>query len=177
MTPNFASKPPQTTFEAEAVVVATGGLSIPKMGATGSRLPPRRTVRPAHRRVQTCSGATRLQPGGPRPMVRPVRRLNRSHRKCRDTQETRQLSRKDADHASRLERPGDPADLVLLATRRRRSRSIWRRNTEVLEPLFASDRKTRLPPPQRWPFAMSSQPDWPSGGLPSINPRAGRTPP
>ncbi len=81
----FRVETPQTTFEAEAVVVATGGLSIPKMGATGSRLSPRGTVRPAHRRVQTSSGATRLQPGRPRPMVRPVGRLNRSHRKCRDT--------------------------------------------------------------------------------------------
>ncbi len=31
----FRVDTPQTTFEAEAVVVATGGLSIPKMGATG----------------------------------------------------------------------------------------------------------------------------------------------
>src|SRR6202044_151670 len=31
----FLIETPQTTFEAEAVVVATGGLSIPKMGATG----------------------------------------------------------------------------------------------------------------------------------------------
>ena len=31
----FRVETPQSTFEAEAVVVATGGLSIPKMGATG----------------------------------------------------------------------------------------------------------------------------------------------
>ncbi len=31
----FRVETPQTTFEAESVVVATGGLSIPKMGATG----------------------------------------------------------------------------------------------------------------------------------------------
>src|ERR1700734_2738237 len=31
----FRVETPQTTFETEAVVVATGGLSIPKMGATG----------------------------------------------------------------------------------------------------------------------------------------------
>ena len=31
----FRVETPQTTFEADAVVVATGGLSIPKMGATG----------------------------------------------------------------------------------------------------------------------------------------------
>jgi hypothetical protein len=32
---NFRVETPQATFEAEAVVIATGGLSIPKMGATG----------------------------------------------------------------------------------------------------------------------------------------------
>ena len=113
----FRVETPQTTFEADAVVVATGGLSIPKMGATsfGYNL-----AKQFGLRIIEC-----------RPALVPLV-FNPEDRdqwcdlsgvstevvaKAGVQRRREELPRKDAGDASRPERPRDPPDIVVLATR------------------------------------------------------------
>ncbi len=99
-----------TIVSARHLVVATGGKSIPKMGATGLAYQHRPPVRPRGHRRRARAGAAHL------PRRQPSQRACRAWPcRCARAPNGVQLRRGDAVHPSRPFRPGDPAGLVLLA--------------------------------------------------------------
>ena len=118
-------RPPGGCFTASALVLATGGLSIPKMGATGfaydvARRFGLRIVEPLPGLVPLTATPEAL---GLRPGFSPA--FPGSDRILRGNE----LSRKHSVHAPRPLRSGDPANLLLLAAGRYDQPSIWRRIT------------------------------------------------
>ena len=111
-TTEFVVRSRTNEFRAPALVVATGGLSIPKMGATSFGYDLARQFG--------------LKIEEPRPALVPFVLSAEDRKRYCDlagvsaevVTSTGQAAvpREDADHASRPERPGDPADLVLLET-------------------------------------------------------------
>jgi predicted flavoprotein YhiN len=102
----------QRNSSAPALVVACGGLSIPSMGATGFGYElAASSATPCCPRARGLVPLTaqREAPGAP---GRSQRRGVASHR----TMQRHQFQQLHAGHASRRQRSGDPADLVVLAT-------------------------------------------------------------
>ncbi len=116
----FVVRAGDAEFHAPALVVATGGLSIPKIGATafGYEL-----ARQFGLKIQEC-----------RPALVPLTFDAEDRERYCDlagvsadvmvSYDSQRVSRQAADHAPRPERAGDPADLVVLAERASPSRSI-----------------------------------------------------
>ena len=101
-------------FTAPSLVLATGGLSIPKMGATDFAYDVARRF--GLRITETLPGLVPLT-ASPRALgVADV--LVRASRSTHRVAAARKLPRKYPVHPSRPLRPGDPADLVLLAAGR-----------------------------------------------------------
>ena len=108
-----------------ALMVATGGLSIPKMGATGFGYDIARQFRIP---IEPC-----------RPALVPLTLGSAEHASFADLTGVsapviaacgkRSFRGKDAVYASRAERAGDPANLVVLEASRRRSASTGRRGS------------------------------------------------
>ena len=96
-------------FEAPALVVATGGLSIPKMGATGIGYD---IARQFGVKIQPCRPRwfpSAFQPGGPQSLRQSGRRLHRNH----GVRGKAAVPRSHALHTSRTERPVHSPDLVI----------------------------------------------------------------
>ena len=102
------------TLECDSLVIATGGLSLPRLGASdfGYRIAEQFGIK---------STGTRPGSGSPHPLRGGANRvcaLERRGAAGRRARGRRVVCRSDAHHAPRLERTGDPADLLLLAGRR-----------------------------------------------------------
>ena len=163
----FEVRTQDTIFSCSALVVATGGLSIPKMGATpfGYRLAEQFGIA-----IQPCRPALV-------PLLFSSARSGRLCRSCGSCSASigalrgAAVSRKYAIHSSRPERPSDPADFLVLETGRGTgNRSCpdtewtnpWRdpslpRNLETAKKLLRAilphrlaDRWLALHPPQEW---------------------------
>ena len=108
-------------FRADTLVVATGGLSIPKLGATGlaydlARQFGLRIIEPRPALVPLVLGGeearwTELAGVSADVIASATRRERQSSLSSR-------ISREDADHPSRAQRPGHPAGFLVLAARR-----------------------------------------------------------
>ena len=120
--PASSSTPTRGPVRAAQLVVATGGLSIPKIGATdfGYRL----ARQFGHRIVETAAGAGAAD-FRRRPSWAPFAALAGRVAAGRDRRpakaRARRVRRGPAVHPPRPQRPGGAADLELLATRRSRS--------------------------------------------------------
>ena len=131
-----------------------GGKSIPKMGATGFGYDIARAVRPARRRDPAGAGAADLRgraAGAAEAAGR--RRGRRSAVACGKTS----FRRGHAVHPSRPQRPGDPADLVLLARGRgdrdRPCARAWTSSRRCARPRRATAGRRCRP---RWPSICRS---------------------
>ena len=102
------------SFVAPALVIATGGLSIPKMGATSFRLRHGASLRPQGHRTAARPGAVEGDGRDARTLQRSQRRFGGRDRLMRP----REFSRKYLVHASRTVGSRDFADFIVLARRR-----------------------------------------------------------
>ena len=112
----FVVRSESQVFRAPALVVATGGLSIPKMGATGLGYDLARQFGLAIRETRPALVPFILSPEEQRSYCDLAGVSADGHRIHR----TAVVSREDAADASRPQRPGDSADLVVLARIRAR---------------------------------------------------------
>ena len=103
----------QGTFTASSLVLASGGLSIPKMGATGFAHDTARKFGLSLSDIHPGSGAADLRRGGFEIHAAAQRRRTRQYRLLRASV----IPRGAVVHPSRLVRPGHLADFFLLARR------------------------------------------------------------
>ncbi len=134
------------SFAAEALVLATGGLSIPKIGATGFAFD-------AARRFGLPVTATRpalvplVASNDDLPLMRPLSGVALPvEARCG----RRRVQRGHAVHPSRAVRPGDPAGVVGLAGRR------------------GGERSTCCPAPTPWPCCGPPRPERPRAALRTV---------
>ena len=115
-TPASSSTPTSGTVDAPALVIATGGLSIPSMGASGFGYDIARQF--GHAVLPTRAGLVPLTLSGKhQERLADLSGVSRGGRGAAAT--ARALPQCDAAHPSRPQRPGDPADFLVLAPRRR----------------------------------------------------------
>jgi predicted flavoprotein YhiN len=103
----------QGLFHCASLVVATGGLSIPSMGATGFGYEVARQF--GHQVLPTRAGLVPLTLSGKHQAAGRPQRRRPADRGALQRQELPELHAADPP---RRERPGDPADLLVLAARR-----------------------------------------------------------
>ncbi len=169
---NSSCTQPTTEFRAPTLVVATGGLSIPKIGATSFGYDLARQFGLKIRDPWPGLVPLVLERRRSLPLLRSHRSFRRSGRLLRRPA----LPRKNADHASRPERSSDPADFFLLEEAAADHASISLRNSE-------SDchlPRSQSPPnrdntPRRIPKSITDAPGRPLARTTTRQPR-GRTP-
>ena len=93
-------------------MIASGGLSIPKIGATSFGYDVARQFGLEHRALPSRAGSADIRPLRPREIRRPRRSVGRSRSHGRRAV----LPRETVVHAPRTQRPRNPSGIVLLAS-------------------------------------------------------------
>ena len=155
----FVVRAESAVFRAPALVVATGGLSIPKMGATAFGYD---VARQFGLKIRETRPASRAAGAGTEDRARYCDLAGVSTEVAVSTDD-HVVPGQDADHSPGTERTGDPANLLLLERRASRSASTWR-PTAMSRRRFAKPR-SEMRPPSGSPCRDSCQIVLPSDGL------------
>ncbi len=113
-TASFEVRTQDAVFSSDALVVATGGLSIPKMGATPFGYRVGGPVWNCRATLPSGTGPASVRQQRPCRLWGPRRSVDRSAGSLPGTT----IPRKSVDHSSWIERPGDSADFFVLEARR-----------------------------------------------------------